>query len=357
MGDARRVLITGGAGFVGSAIAVQLARRRPGWQLVAFDNLRRRGSEVNLVRLRAAGVEFVHGDVRSEHDLSAAGPVDAVVECSAEASVLAGTDGSPAYVIDTNIRGTCNCLELARRHEAQVVFLSTSRVYPLASLRALELDEAETRFELATNQPLPGASADGISESFPLDGARTIYGTTKLAGEQLVEEYAAAYGLQVVIDRCGVISGPGQLGKAEQGVFGHWLLAHHFGRSLRYIGYGGRGKQVRDLLHVDDLVELVEDQLLRPEHWVGVKANVGGGRACSLSLHEATVLCRELTGTEVPIDSVPDDRPGDVPLYLSDCARLFAHTDWRPRRDARTTLAEMHEWITENERQLEEALL
>src|SRR5205823_4167681 len=143
--------------------------------------------------------------------------------------------------------------ELARRHRAYVLFLSTSRVYPVAGLRALALEELDTRFELAAAQPDPGASPHGIAETFALDGARTLYGSTKLAAELLIEEYRDAYDLRAVIDRCGVIAGPWQMGKVDQGVFTYWMLAHHFGRPLTYIGFGGSGKQVRDLLHVDDL--------------------------------------------------------------------------------------------------------
>jgi CDP-paratose 2-epimerase len=351
-----RVLVTGGAGFVGASLAVVLAVRHPDWRLVAFDNLRRRGSELNLPRLRAAGVEFVHGDVRERDDLDAVGPVDALVEASAEPSVLAGLDGGLDYLVRTNLLGAHNCLDLARRHGAHVVFLSTSRVYPVAALTGLALEEAGTRFELAAEQPVPGASPDGISEAFPLDGARTPYGATKLAAELLVAEYAESFGLRAVVDRCGVVAGPWQMGKADQGVFSYWLLAHHFDRPLEYIGFGGSGKQVRDLLHVDDLVDLVDDQLVRPEHWAGGTFNVGGGRGCSLSLLETTALCRELTGKAPAIAATDESRPGDVPVYLSDCARLFAHTDWRPRRDARVILADVLGWIRDNEAPVRTAL-
>src|SRR4051794_11741987 len=134
---ARRVLITGGAGFVGSNLASALRRRHPGWGIVAFDNLKRRGSELNLPRLREEGIDFVHGDVRNPADLDALGEIDALVECSAEPSVLAGTDGSPDYVVQTNLLGAYHCLELARRRDADMVFLSTSRVYPVATLEGL----------------------------------------------------------------------------------------------------------------------------------------------------------------------------------------------------------------------------
>lgn len=354
--DDLRILVTGGAGFVGANLAVALAARRPEWDIVALDSLRRRGSELNLARLRTAGVEFVHGDVREPSDLLALDPIDALVECSAEPSVLAGTEGSPDYPIRTNLLGAFHCLELARRDAAQVVFLSTSRVYPVSALCAVGYVEAPTRFELVDDQEVPGISSAGVSERFQLEGARTLYGATKLGAELLIGEYEEGFGLRSVINRCGVIAGPWQMGKVDQGVFSHWMLAHYFGRDLRYIGFGGAGKQVRDLLHVSDLVDLVEDQLARPEHWAGVTANVSGGAGCSLSLQETTALCAEITGNRVAVVSPTETRPGDVPIYIGDCARLFGHTDWRPQRSARQILEDIFAWIRDNERAVQLAL-
>jgi CDP-paratose 2-epimerase len=346
----RRILVTGGAGFVGANLSVALAERD---EVIALDNLHRRGSELNVPRLREAGVQFVHGDVRSRDDLMAIDAVDAIVECSAEPSVLAGTSANGApYVVETNLVGAYHCFELARRDGAQVVFLSTSRVYPLAPLSHLALREGETRFELEDEQPLPGASKAGIAEDFPLDGARTLYGATKLSAELLLAEYADSFGVPAVVDRCGVIAGPWQMGKEDQGVFTLWLLSHYTGSPLRYIGYGGHGKQVRDLLHIDDLVELVAEQLSEPNAWAGQTFNVGGGRDGGLSLVETTALCRALTGREVPVDPLPERRPGDVPVYISDCRRLFSRTSWRPRRSPRQVLEDTLGWIEQNERQV-----
>jgi CDP-paratose 2-epimerase len=350
-----RVLITGGAGFVGGNLSVALAERHPEWEIAVLDNLMRRGSELNLPRLREAGVEFSHGDVREPADIEAAGDFDAMIECSAEPSVLAGmADGT--YSVQTNLMGAFNCIERARAQEAFVVFLSTSRVYPVAPQLSLAVEEAETRLELAASQPVPGAGPAGISEDFPMQGARTLYGTTKLAAEMLIEEYAEGLGLRAVVDRCGVLAGPWQMGKIDQGVFSWWLLCHRFGAPLSYIGWGGEGKQVRDLLHVDDLVDLVEEQLGDQEKWAGVTANVGGGRECSLSLQETTALCRELTGNEIEISSVTENRPGDVPVYLSDCARLQGMTEWRPRRTPRDVLADLLAWVEEHESSLRDTL-
>jgi CDP-paratose 2-epimerase len=351
-----RVLVTGGAGFVGANVAVALTSRHSDWEVTALDNLKRRGSELNLPRLREHGVTFVHGDVRQLDDLLAVGDLDAIVECSAEPSALAGVSGSPRYLIESNLIGAYHCLELARRRQAFFLFLSTSRVYPVEPLTGVRLDETDTRFHIASEQELPGVSADGINEQFPLAGARTLYGSTKLATELLIEEYRATYGLRAVVDRCGVIAGPWQMGKVDQGVFTYWMLAHHFGRPLRYIGFGGSGKQVRDLLHVDDLVDLLDEQLCNPGRWDGVTANLGGGRECSLSLLETTELCAEITGHRVELEPSTESRPGDVPLYISDCRRLFQLTAWRPRRVPREILLDIHRWVREHEAQLAAAL-
>jgi CDP-paratose 2-epimerase len=351
-----RLLITGGAGFVGSNLAVALASRHPEWEILALDNLYRRGSELNLPRLEAAGVEFVKGDVREPGDLERLPGLTAMIECSAEPSVMSGVDGDTSYLVHTNLTGAYNCLELARRTGAFMVFLSTSRVYPIAPQLSLRLEEAPTRFELAAEQPVAGASAAGISEGFPLAGPRTFYGTTKLAAEMLIEEYRAALGVQAVVDRCGVIAGPWQMGKVDQGVFTHWMLAHRFGNPLTYIGFGGEGKQVRDLLHVEDLVDLVERQLLDQVRWDGATVNVGGGRECSLSLRETTEVCRELTGNEVPIEPVQETRAGDVPIYISDCGKLFGFDEWRPQRSAAQVLADIDEWIAADPERIAAAL-
>jgi CDP-paratose 2-epimerase len=352
----QRVLVTGGAGFVGANVAVALAGRHPGCEVVAFDNLRRRGSELNLPRLREVGVLFVHGDVRELGDVMAIEPVDAVVECSAEPSALAGFDGDTRYIVGSNLVGAHNCLELARRDEAQVVFLSTSRVYPFTTLDRAAYREEPTRFEIEPEQTIRGLSIEGVSEQFPLEGPRTLYGATKLAAELLVAEYASSFGIRAVVDRCGVIAGPWQMGKVDQGVFTYWVLGHYFRRDLRYIGYGGLGKQVRDLLHVDDLADLIEDQLLRPEHWNGRTVNVGGGRDFSLSLRETTDLCAEITGTRIDVGGSNESRPGDVRVYLSDCTRLHGLTDWQPRRAPRRVLEDIFTWVSENERAVKEAL-
>ncbi|HEY8407523.1 MAG TPA: NAD-dependent epimerase/dehydratase family protein [Gaiellaceae bacterium] len=343
-----RVLVTGGAGFVGGNVAVHLAGRGD-WDIVALDNLHRPGSELNLPRLEAAGVTFVRGDVREPDDLTAVGCVDALVECSAEPSVLAGIDGAVDYLVHTNLFGAYACLEHCRRHDAQLVFLSTSRIYPHTRLGAVVLDETGTRFEPRSRQTQPGITRAGVSETFQLDGSRTLYGATKLAAELLIAEYAEVFGLRTVVDRFGVIAGPWQMGRVDQGIVTFWLAAHRFGRPLRYIGFGGNGKQVRDVLHVDDAVALVEQQIAEPERFRGAVVNAGGGADRSISLVELTDLCRDVTGHETSVTASAETRPGDVPYYVSDCAKLATLSGWRPTRSIEETVADVDTWIAEHE--------
>jgi CDP-paratose 2-epimerase len=351
-----RVLVTGGAGFAGSSVALAFKQRHPQAQVIAFDNLHRRGSELNLGRLREGGVVFAHGDIRSLADLTSLEPPDLILECSAEPSAQAGYGGSPEYLIDTNLTGCYHCLELARRAKSDFVFISTSRVYPYRRLNELAFEEGPTRFVLSANQSATGASALGVSEDFPLDGARSLYGMTKLAGELMVTEYGDAYGIRYLIDRCGVLTGPWQMAKTDQGVIALWMAAHYFRRNLSYIGFDGSGRQVRDFLHIDDFCDLLLEQIGNFETYQGRLFNVGGGLEFSLSLLETTPLCEEITGNHIAITPVAQTRPADVRIYLTDYRRLSAVKGWRPRRDARTTLTDIFHWIRGSEAQVRHAL-
>lgn len=350
------ILVTGGAGFVGSNIALLLKRDRPDAEVTALDNLRRRGSELALARLAAGGVSFRHGDVRNPEDLAEADAFDVMIECSAEPSVHAGYGGSPAYVVNTNLLGTVNCLEAARRHGADLVFLSTSRVYPIDPLRALPLETQGERLTLSTGAGGPGWSARGIAEDFPLRGSRSIYGATKLASELLIEEYGALYGLRAVVNRCGVLTGPWQMGKVDQGFVVLWAARHLYGGSLGYSGFGGTGAQVRDILHVADLYDLVRLQIAAMDRFGGRVFNVGGGPDGSVSLAELTRLCVERSGAAIPIGCQPETRPADIPWYVTDNAEVTRATGWRPMRPVSTILDDIFGWLGEHRHILEPIL-
>jgi CDP-paratose 2-epimerase len=348
-----RILITGGAGFVGSHLALSFKRDIPDSTVIALDNLKRRGSELALGRLAAGGVEFRHGDIRNREDLADAGNFDLLIECSAEPSVQAGLGGGGRYLIDTNLVGTINCLDCAREHGAAVVFLSTSRVYPIAPLRELPLARTETRFVIPSGITGPGWSARGIAENFPLAGSRSLYGASKLCSELMIAEYVALYGLRAVINRCGVVAGPWQMGRVDQGFVVFWVARHLSGGPLSYNGFGGAGLQVRDVLHIDDLYRLIRDQVGQMPAHNGKTYNVGGGAECSVSLAELTKICVERTGQRLAISSQPETNPVDIPYYVTDNSTVTAATGWSPQRAMSEIVEDIFAWLCQNRRELE----
>jgi len=353
----KKILVTGGAGFVGSSLAIKLKEEYSGVDVFVLDNLKRRGSELNINRLKEKGIDFIHGDIRNKEDLELGQKIDLILECSAEPSVLAGVNESPEYLINTNLVGTINCLEVARKIKADVIFLSTSRVYPIKEINKLKYKETNTRFILESNQDIPGASESGISENFPLGRFRSLYGTTKLCSEFILQEYIKSYKIRGVINRCGVITGPWQMGKVDQGVVVLWVARHIWAnKPLAYIGYGGTGKQVRDFIHVDDLFEVIKIQMEDIDRYNAEVYNIGGGVENSLSLLEMTKLCEEITGNKIEISSQEKDRPNDIKVYVSDCSKFKNLTGWSCKKDAKQTFQEVYGWITKNKEELESIL-
>jgi len=351
----KNILITGGAGFVGSNLALKLRRDFPSVSITVLDNLKRRGSELSLKRLKAAGIEFIHGDIRNREDL-VFDSVDLLLECSAEPSVMAGIGSSPDYLMNTNLVGTLNCLEVARKHNAASVFLSTSRVYPISYINNLKFEEAENRFNILDGQDIIGASSKGIAENFPLDKARSLYGATKLASELVVAEYVDTYGMKAIVNRCGVITGPWQMGKIDQGVFVLWVAKHYFKQPLSYIGYGGEGKQVRDFIHIDDLYRAIKLQLENFDDYNAGTFNIGGGLKNSVSLQELTVQCEDVTGNKVEIASVREDRPADLRFFITDSTKFLELSGLSWEKDTKQTIQDIYEWIRDNEADLKPIL-
>jgi len=341
----KSIVVTGGAGFVGSSLAISIKEWNPGFQIYCFDNLRRRGSELNIPRLKELGIIFIHGDIRNKGDLEDIPDFDLLIDCSAEPSVLAGINSSPSYLIETNLIGTLNCLEIIRKNQASIIFLSTSRVYPIKRINEVEFKESESRFTPVITDQCSGISDKGISESFPLEGARSLYGSTKLSSELFIQEYTESYGVPSIINRCGLISGPWQMGKVDQGVIMHWVLSHILDRPLQYIGYGGEGKQVRDVLHISDLCRLIQLQIKQFDLFDRGIFNVGGGISSSISLKELTHICEQVTGKKVPIEKITQNRPNDLIWYITDNSKVTNVCNWRPEKTVEQTVSDISDWI------------
>lgn len=315
-----KVLITGICGFAGSSLAERLLERRQGLAINGIDNLMRPGSETNLARLRKLGITVVHGDIRQASDLETLPSADWVIDAAANPSVLAGVQAgmTSRQLFEHNLAGLVNVLEYSKRFKAGLVLLSSSRVYSIPALVSLPLVVERNAFRLNDSAPLPaGVSRHGIGVEFSTRAPISLYGSLKLASESVALEYGDAFGFPVWIDRCGVLAGAGQFGTPDQGIFSYWINAHLRRRPLRYIGFGGTGKQVRDALHPHDLAALIDAQF--SESRVGGQRvyTLGGGTENAWSLAAVTAWCDVRFGTHTP-DGDLRPRPYDVPWLVMD---------------------------------------
>jgi len=357
------ILITGGAGFVGSELAVRLSEKNH--QVVVMDNLVRRGSESNLEKLVRHGVTFVHGDVRSAEDFENLPPgIEFVCDTSAQPSVVSGYT-NPVYDITNNSVGVIRVLEFARQHHCPMIFFSSNRVYVVDRLLELPRREAATRIEWdpdAWNKiPLELRQrgfdpAHGVNEEFAVDGGqRSIYGLSKLMADAACQEYAKAFDMPIVVNRFGVIAGTGQFAKLDQGWVVWWAIAHYFKLPLKYIGWNG--KQVRDIIFLEDVCSLVELQMAQIERFRGDIFNVGGGAANSLSLREGSELLERKLGHGTSITTEDTLRKADLPIYYTDNRKIAREINWHAQTSIDAGFARILDWISANEAALRKRYL
>ncbi len=336
-----RILISGVCGFVGSTLARELAAR--GYAVSGFDNFIRPGSESNRATLKKFGVKLFHADVRAASDLETIGAVDWVIDAAANPSVLAGVDGrtSSRQLVEHNLGGTVNLLEFCKAHRAGFILLSTSRVYGIAPLAVLPVEAKQGAFQPKRGKLPPGVSAAGIAETFSTTAPVSLYGATKLASEALALEYGEAFALPVFINRCGVLAGAGQFGRADQGIFSFWINSWKRQRPLKYIGFGGHGHQVRDCLHPRDLVPVLEKQLAAPKLAAGDRvANFSGGAASAMSLRQVSDWCTRRFGAhKIGVDATP--RPFDLPWVVLDSGKAAKLWKWKPTTTTEAILDEI----------------
>ena len=339
-----KIVMTGICGFVGSELALQLKERFSGAHVAGIDNFSRPGSETTRPRLAAAGVIVRHGDVRCASDVEALGDADWLIDAAANPSVLAGVDGrtSSRQAVEHNLGGTLDVLEFCKARGAGLVLLSTSRVYSIHALKGLPLVDRRDAFapDASAAWP-PGASPEGVAEPFSTAGPVSLYGATKIASEALAIEYGDAFGLPVIINRCGVLAGAGQFGTAEQGIFSYWIRAWASGRPLAYLGFNGTGHQVRDALHPLDLADLIDRQL-RAGTGAGGVWGVGGGAVNAMSLAQLSAWCTSRFGPR-PVRAEPSARKWDVPWVVIDAARARERFTWTVTMPVADILAEIAE--------------
>ena len=292
-----KVLITGISGFAGYQISLKIREYAHNIQVVGLDNLSRNGSEHNISQLRDNGIELIRGDIRLQSDIDSLPIVDWVIDCAANPSVLAGNDGqvSSKQLMEHNLLGTINLLEYCKKYKAGLILLSTSRVYSAYELANLPVEALKNRFEIKKYE-CKDISERGISETFPTTSPISLYGASKLASECLALEYSNSFDFPVWINRCGVLGGAGQFGKADQGIISFWIHSYKENKQLNYIGFNGTGHQVRDILHPNDLIPLLIKQMNKESNCVEKIINIGGGRENSISLKELSIWCEKRFG-------------------------------------------------------------
>ena len=337
----RHVLITGGAGFVGTNLAARLAEE--GRHVVVLDSLARPGVERNLRWLERTYPDRVAaavGDVRDAGAVRAAmRRAEAVFHFAAQVAVTTSLD-APLEDFDVNLRGTLTVLEELRAlaHPVPLLFTSTNKVY--GSLPDVALARSRERW-----QPVdPELRRRGIDEQRPLHFC-TPYGCSKGGADQYVLDYASTFGLPAVVFRMSCIYGPHQHGNEDQGWVAHFLIRVRDGEAVTLYGDGA---QVRDILYAADLIEAMVRVHEDAERLAGTAFNVGGGPERTLSLIELVAIIERLEGAP-PRLAYSEWRAADQRWYVSDASKLYDAVGWEPLVGVDEGVASLHRWLSQRE--------
>jgi len=326
-----KILITGGCGFVGSNLAIYFKDNRIGAQINSLDNLSRKGSLLNLVRLKKLKIKNFKIDISDNRAIEKLPRYDLIVDCCAEAAVEASKKNVDK-VFNTNLIGTFNILKKCKKDKSNFIFLSSSRVYSIEKLRKLKKGKIL------------------INEKFDTSGPKSIYGFTKYSSEHLIREFSFIYKMKYIINRFGVISGPWQFGKQDQGFVSHWIWKHINKEKLSYIGFGGKGHQVRDVIHISDLCKLVGLQVKKFNKINNSTFNVGGGRKNAISLKNLTKICQKITNNKIKIFSKKNTSDYDIPYYITDNSKILKAYNWKPQKKILHVVQDMYKWMLSNKK-------
>ena len=333
-----KILITGGCGFVGSNIAIYLKKNLKKVQIYSLDNLSRKGSSLNKKRLNKKKIKNFNINIENFNKLKLLPKFNLIIDCCAEPAIEASKYDTDR-VFNTNLLGTFNVLKKCIKDNANIIFLSSSRVYSIEKLRYLVKK---------TNLSKPLKINYKINENFVTSSVSSLYGFTKLASEKLIQEMFYKTNLKFIINRFGVIAGPWQFGKQDQGFVPLWIAKHFLKKKLSYIGFGGKGHQVRDILHINDACEIILIQIKKIKKINNKIFNIGGEINNSISLKDLTIKCEELTKNKIKFKSVLKTSSYDIPYYVTDNSKLKKIYKWKPSRNIDKILKDIYYWLSNN---------
>jgi len=335
-----KILITGGCGFVGSNIAIYLKKNLKQVNILSIDNLFRKGSEINKQRLKEYGIKNYNFDIRNYKKLNSLKKFDLVIDCCAEPAIEASFK-EPDRVFETNLVGTFNILKKCIKDKTNIIFLSSSRVYSIPNLKKLVKKK---------NLIKPIKIKNTINEKFETSLPSSFYGFTKLSSEKLIREFSFTGKIKYIINRFGVISGPWQFGKQDQGFISLWIARHVLRKKLSYIGFGGYGNQVRDIIHIDDVCEIIFLQIEKLNKVFNKTFNVGGGNKNKISLKQLTLKCQELTGNKLKMGRSLTASEYDIPYYVTNNSKIKFFYNWKPTKNINKILKDIYNWLTQNKK-------
>jgi len=335
-----KILITGGCGFVGTNLALYLNKKK--YKITTLDNLTRKGSRYNLKLLNKKKIKNYNLDITNYLKISKLPKFHLIIDCCAEAAVELSKNNFDK-VINTNLIGTINILKKAKKDKSKMIFLSSSRVYPIKEMNNI----IKKKY---LNKKLPIKKM--FNEESKIDGPKTIYGLTKLASEMFIEEFSYAFGLKYIINRCGVISGPLQFGKQDQGFVSLWIWRHMMKKKLSYIGYGGMGHQVRDVLHIYDLCDLINKQIKKIKSINNILFTVGGSKKSNVSLNELTKICEKITNNNLKISKIPKTSIYDIPYFITKNNKVSKTYNWKPKKNIFDIVRDTYTWLKNNKSNL-----
>ena len=331
-----KILVTGGCGFVGANICIHL--KKQGFKIFSMDNLSRNGSKQNLKLLTNQKIKNYEVDVFNYKKILKLPKFDLIIDCCAEASVEVSRNEIDR-VINTNLIGTFNILKKSKIDKSKIIFLSSSRVNSINSINDIIKKKVLKKKIKITKK---------INENFNISGPKSIYGFTKLASEMLIQEFSYAFNIKFIINRCGVISGPLQFGKQDQGFISHWIMHHLYKKDLQYIGYGGYGHQVRDVLHIDDLTKLITLQIKKIEKINNQIFCVGGSSKSFTSLKKLTSICEKLTKNKIKISMKNKTSIYDIPYFITDNKKITQTYSWAPNKNILDVVRDTYNWMLSN---------